>query len=166
MCFVICEIFFRIQLYARKFRTRSHFILVPKNSKQFFTRFSSIMKKIQKYLCAEEIHKTKFSSPIGPIKIETCVHGLRSVDFDSTVTNDNFLQKASSSIEILKSSSDDSLSSVKQFKRWLENFFFEFEADPDVDICSSVIGVEGSRTFRQKGKLYDLCTLYMNLMIF
>ena len=113
------------------------------------------MKKFQKYSCAEEIHKTKFSSPIGPIKIETCVHGLRSVDFDSTVTNDNFLQKASSSIEILESSSDDSLSSVKQFKRWLENFFFEFEADPDVDICSSVIGVEGSRSFRQKGK-YEL----------
>ena len=115
------------------------------------------MKKIQKYSCTEEIHKTKFSSPIGPIKIETCVHGLHKVDFDNTVTNDNFLEKASSSIEILESSSDShennkSSLGVKQFKRWLENFFFEFEADPDVDICSSDIGVEGSRSFRQKGK--------------
>ena len=115
------------------------------------------MKKIQNNLCTEEIEKTKFSSPIGPIKIETCAHGLRSVDFDNTVTNDNFLKKASSSIEILESSSFGShfeikkKNSVKQFKKWLENFFFEFEADPDVDICSSVIGAEGSRSFRQKG---------------
>ena len=117
-----------------------------------------MMKKIQN-MCTEEIDKTKFSSPIGPIKIETCDHGLLKVDFDNTVTNDNFLEKASSSIEILESSSDShenkkSSLSVKQFKRWLENFFFEFGADPDVDICSSVIGVEGSRSFRQKGN-YD-----------
>ena len=42
-----------------------------------------MMKKIQNS-CTEEIDKTKFSSPIGPIKIETCVHGLHAFCFIST----------------------------------------------------------------------------------
>ena len=103
--------------------------------------------------CKEKVLYAKYSSPIGPINIEMCTNGLHLVNFDETINNDNFLQKGpSSSVEILEPTSkitENNSPVINQFKAWLQNFFYGFQNDPDVDICISVFGTKGSRTFRQ-----------------
>lgn len=113
-------------------------------------------KKSEKYLCERNLVKTQFSSPIGPLNIETCETGIHSVNLDETVTNDNFLEKGVSKIQILQTSktssskSEPSHESVNQFQNWLENYFYVLsKEEPQIDICPSFLGVENERNFRQ-----------------
>ena len=114
-------------------------------------------KKSEKFLCERNLVKTQFSSPIGPLNIETCETGIHSVNLDETVTNDNFLEKGVSKIQILQTSKTSSSKSeprsheaINQFRNWLENYFHVLsKEEPQIDICPSFLGVENERNFRQ-----------------
>ncbi len=97
------------------------------------------------------------SSPVGNWDFIYCELGLHFVKLTKDVTNDNFIEKGKSEVELQNNNNDSGDKIVGSFHRWMRDYFGNNDKEnggpAPVKVCPSVFGLSDDgmkQSFKQK----------------
>ena len=103
------------------------------------------IKQFKATVC-ENVETIKLSSLVGNWKIEVCSNGLHLIKLDDEVTNDNFLQKGSQDVKMIRHSKNPHVEDIHQ---WFQTYFEGDKPQIELKICPKIADMK-SQNFRQK----------------